>query len=366
MLGILGIAGHDWLPDVGEGNPPRFTAAAKVGIAATFLLTAVGLILLGRRRPYKVLDLWLLVAMFAWLFSIILGEATSSFRYEVGYDVSRLLAVLASTFVLIVLLLEVNVLYARTVRDRERHLQETESILVHLSRVNDLGQNVSSLIHEVNQPLAAINNYLQAGMTLIATGRTDRLQPILELLAGQVERATEIIRHLRDFIARRESEKRTENVSEVLQNATRLALASFNGPPPTIELTCTPAATSAFFDRIQIEQVALNLVLNAAEAMIDSGRRSIIVATELNADNMVEVHIADSGPGLSPEIRDRLFQPFVTTKESGLGIGLSICRVIIEAHGGRLWAEDNPAGGTIFRFTIPCSPITIPSSRVPA
>ena len=152
----------------------------------------------------------------------------------------------------------------------------------------------------------------------------------------------------------------------MLQNATRLALASFNGPAPTIELTCTPAASSAFFDRIQIEQVAFNLVLNAAEAMIDSGRRSIIVATELNADNMVEVRIADSGPGLSPEIQDRLFQPFVTTKESGLGIGLSICQVIIEAHGGRLWAEDNTAGGTIFRFTIPCSPITISSSPVPA
>lgn len=142
----------------------------------------------------------------------------------------------------------------------------------------------------------------------------------------------------------------------MLQNATRLALASFSGPTPTIELTCTPTASSAFFDRIQIEQVVFNLVLNAAEAMIDSGRRAIIVTTELNADNMVEVRVADSGPGLSPEIRDRLFQPFVTTKESGLGIGLSTCRVIIEAHGGRLWAEDNPAGGTVFGFTLAGAP----------
>jgi two-component system sensor kinase FixL len=272
---------------------------------------------------------------------------------------------LASTFVLIVLLLQVNVLYTRVVSDRERHLKEMQAILVHLSRVNDLGQNVSSLIHEVSQPLSAIKNYLQAGMTFIATGRTDRLKPVLERSSEQVDRATEIVRHLRDFIAGRESEKRVENVPEMLQNATRLALASFSGPTPTIELTCRSAA-SAFFDRIQIEQVVFNLVFNAAEAMIDSGRRSIIVTTELDSDNMVEVRVADSGPGLSPEIRDRLFQPFVTTKEGGLGIGLSICRVIIEAHGGQLWAEDNPAGGTIFCFTIPCSPITIPSSPVPA
>jgi two-component system sensor kinase FixL len=241
-----------------------------------------------------------------------------------------------------------------------------EAILVHLSRVNDLGQNVSSLIHEVTQPLSAIKNYLQAGMTFIATGRTDRLQPVLERSAEQVDRAAEIIRHLRDFIAGRESEKRVENIPEMLQNATRLVLASFSGPTPTIELTCASAASSTFFDRIQIEQVVFNLVLNAAEAMIDSGRRSIIVTTELNSDNMVEVRVADSGPGLAPEIRGRLFQPFVTTKEGGLGIGLSICRVIIEAHGGQLWAEDNPGGGTIFCFTIPCSPITIPSSPVPA
>lgn len=109
MLGILGIAAQDWLPDVGEGNPPHFTAAAYVGIYTTFLLTAVALFLLGRRRPYKVLDLWLSVAMFAWLCSITLGEAIGTVRYEVGYDVSRVLAMLASTFVLNVLLLEVNV-----------------------------------------------------------------------------------------------------------------------------------------------------------------------------------------------------------------------------------------------------------------
>jgi two-component system sensor kinase FixL len=216
-----------------------------------------------------------------------------------------------------------------------------------------LGKNVSSLIHEVNQPLAAISNYLAASLMHVGTPDTERLKSILERSAEQASRASEIVRHLRDFITRRETEKRVEDVPAMLQDAVRLALTGISGHAPKIELQCTPSASSACFNRVQIEQVTFNLVRNAIEAMENSDRRALTIATSLNSASMVEVSVSDTGSGLSPDIRARLFEPFVTSKPSGLGIGLSICRVIVEAHGGQLQADNNPGGGTVFRFTLP-------------
>lgn len=144
-----------------------------------------------------------------------------------------------------------------------------------------------------------------------------------------------------------------EDIPEMLEDAVRLALVGIGVSRPTIEIQCAPDATSAAFDRIQIEQAVFNLVRNAVEAMTDTSKRSVTIASTLRSNNTVEVSIADTGPGLAPDIRAKLFEPFVTSKPSGLGIGLSICRVIVEAHGGELYAEDNPGGGTVFRFTLP-------------
>ncbi len=132
-----------------------------------------------------------------------------------------------------------------------------------------------------------------------------------------------------------------------------LALHAAGEPAPVVDIRCDPEASAAFLDRVQIEQVVFNLVRNAIEAMSSGVRRVLTLSTKLTTDRMTEISVADTGPGVSADIRARLFEPFVTTKESGLGIGLSICRVIVEAHGGKLTAEDNPAGGAIFRFTIP-------------
>lgn len=173
--------------------------------------------------------------------------------------------------------------------------------------------------------------------------------------AEQVTRASNLIRGLRDFIARRESEKQIESVTEILREAVRLALVGGDVEAATIEIQCTPAASIAFFDRVQIEQVVFNLVRNAIEAMANSARRMLTITAALAPDKMVEISVADTGPGLSSAVREKLFEPFVTSKSSGLGIGLSVCRVIVEAHGGRLEADDNPGGGTIFRFTLPQS-----------
>jgi two-component system, LuxR family, sensor kinase FixL len=175
----------------------------------------------------------------------------------------------------------------------------------------------------------------------------------LERLVEQTVRATDVIRHMREFVARHQSEKHLENIPKLLRDAARLVLDAAGEHGPAVEIRCDPEASAAFFDRVQIEQVVLNLVRNAIEAMSSGVTRKLTLSTKLTSDRMIEISVADTGPGVSADIRARLFEPFVTTKESGLGIGLSICRVIVEAHGGKLTAEDNPAGGAIFRFTIP-------------
>jgi two-component system, LuxR family, sensor kinase FixL len=189
----------------------------------------------------------------------------------------------------------------------------------------------------------------------LADTAPERLKPLLQRLGEQSTRAAEIVANLREFVAGHESERRVENVHELLQRAVRLALAGGRERSPLIEIRCSPPAAWALIDRVQIEQVVFNLVRNAVEAMAEYPRRMLTLATELTSGGMIEVSIGDTGPGLAPEVRSRLFEPFVTTKPGGLGVGLSICRLIIEAHGGRLEADANPGGGTVFRFTIPKS-----------
>jgi two-component system sensor kinase FixL len=297
--------------------------------------------------------------MFAWFCTICLGAFVTSGRFDAGWYVGRAFDWMTSLFVLLVLLWETITLYGRQARaalmerqERERRLNEMEAVLIHLSRVSELGQNVSWLIHEVTQPLTAISNYVSATIQMVRTSKADRVEPLLERLAEQSARATEIIKHLRDFIARQDSEKHMGSIPEVLHRAVALA----NDQGPKIEMKLSPNAESAFFDRVQIEQVAFNLIRNAIEAMSDRERIALSISTNLASDGMIEVSISDTGPGLPQEIQEKLFEPFVTTKASGLGVGLSICRVIIEAHGGKLQARDNPGGGTIFTFTLPRAP----------
>jgi two-component system sensor kinase FixL len=189
----------------------------------------------------------------------------------------------------------------------------------------------------------------------LAHGSTDELKQSLEFLAEAAANATAMIEHLRTFIKRNQPDRRIEQIPPIVEDAIRLAsLGDVSGV--TIDTRLHPAAKTAFCDRVQIEQVVFNLVRNAMEAMAGHTRRVLTIATDLNTEGLIQVSIADTGPGLPSVIRARLFEPFVTTKASGLGVGLSICRVIIEAHGGLLLAEDNPGGGTIFRFTLPQRP----------
>ncbi|HWD68208.1 MAG TPA: ATP-binding protein [Caulobacteraceae bacterium] len=247
------------------------------------------------------------------------------------------------------------------VRDlTERHtadarLQELQAELLHVSRLSAMGEMASSLAHELNQPLSAISNYLRGGRRLLeAENRDSRALPAMEKAADQALRAGEIIRRLRNFVAGSEGDRSEASLNGLLEEASELGLVGAHERSIDTHVELSPAIDAVVVDRIQIQQVVLNLLRNAMEAMKDSPRRELHLASCAADDGMAMVSVADTGSGISPEIADRLFKPFVTTKGGqGMGVGLSICRGIIEAHGGHIWTEPNPSGGAIFRFTLP-------------
>jgi two-component system, LuxR family, sensor kinase FixL len=237
----------------------------------------------------------------------------------------------------------------------EARLQELQSELVHISRLTALGEMASALAHELNQPLSAIANYMKGSRRLLESSsdpQSTMIREAMDKAAEQSLRAGQSIRRLRDFVARGETERRIESLKKLLEEASALALVGAKDRGVRVAYAFDPALDSVLADKVQVQQVVLNLVRNAIEAMEQSDHRHLIIATERGPDGMAIVKIADTGTGIAPEIAEQLFQPFITTKSQGLGVGLSISRTIVESHGGRIWVEPDPAGGTIFRFTL--------------
>ncbi len=239
-------------------------------------------------------------------------------------------------------------------RSQERRLQELQSELVHVSRLTAMGEMASSLAHELNQPLSAITSYLRGASTLLKAEQvdTERVRDALDRSAVQALRAGDIIKRLREFVAKGETEHAREEPAVLLEEAAALALVGAKEQGVRVSLRCDRNLPDILVDKIQIQQVALNLVRNAIEAMESSGRRELIL-TVARQGEFAHFSVADTGSGINPEIAAHLFQPFVTSKANGMGVGLSICRTIIEAHGGRISAGPNTGGGTIFEFTLP-------------
>ena len=355
LVTLLATLGHKWLPPLVENN--HYTAAARISVGTLMVLPLVAVLVLARKRYRSVLDEWLLVMMSAWLMTIALGAFISSGRYDAGWYLGRAFDWLSSVIVLIMLLSETLVLYAWNARaaaserlQRERRLKEIEAVTIHLSRISELGQNLSTFVHEIGQPIMVVS---MLARTMKQSDSASKVLQLVEPLVESAEKAITLSRHLGDLIKNNRIDLRDQEIPEIIEAAIRLvSLGDGSVSAVTINTRYGVDATTAFFDRVQIEQVVSNLVRNAVEAMADSRRRVLTIATTRTPEDMIEISIADTGSGLPSAVRSKLFEPFVTTKASGLGIGLSICRVIIEAHGGELRAEDNPGGGTIFRFTL--------------
>lgn len=246
---------------------------------------------------------------------------------------------------------------ANATRDR---LAELQAELLHLARVGAMGSMAATLAHELNQPITAVANYVETlRAIMVEQGPKVAASVAIEALdaaASEALRAGQIIRRLREFVARGETNSGIEDLTDLIDGACALGLVGTRITGVTITRDIDPTARHVVADRVQTEQVLINLFRNALDTMENSEVRHLHIATRRSGPDMVEISIADTGPGLAPEVADRLFSAFVTTKPEGMGLGLSICRTIVESQGGRIWADANPDGGVTFRFTLQCLP----------
>lgn len=254
-------------------------------------------------------------------------------------------------------------------RENEARLRGLQAELLHVSRLSAAGEMASTLAHELNQPLTAAASAAKAARRMLASSPAGPIagadvREAIDLVADQALRAGQIIRRLRDFVARDgDGDRKLEDLAELAEEAGVLALAGARERGVRVGFRFDAGLPPVLVDRIQIQQVLVNLMRNAVEAMAREGagddaptRRDLAVTAARVRPDTVAVAVADTGPGLAPGLAERLFDPFVSTKPGGMGLGLSICRSIVEGHGGRLWAEPNPGGGAVFRFTLPAAP----------
>jgi two-component system, LuxR family, sensor kinase FixL len=206
--------------------------------------------------------------------------------------------------------------------------------------------------------LSAIANYMKGSVRLLERDPPDvgKVQTALGAAGEQALRAGQIIRRLRDFVAKGETERRIESLPQLIEEAGALAMVGAKERGVRLRFHIDPDVDAVLADKVQIQQVVLNLMRNAIDAMEEAPRRELTVSAAPADDDMVEIAVADTGPGVAPAMLEQLFQPFVTTKAHGMGVGLSISRTIVEAHGGRIWVETNEAGGATFHFTLRAVP----------
>jgi len=245
----------------------------------------------------------------------------------------------------------------RRAEDEARVLQER---LTHFSRLSTMGEMAAGLAHEINQPLSAIATYAQACQRLIRQPEPgiEDVITALEQINAQALRAGEVIRRLRNFVKNREVKREPVDCARLLEDLGTLAETDARLHNIRLRLECGDSLPMVHADPIQLQQVILNLVRNAIDAMADAteDRREVVLTTRMTPDGEVEVTVADHGTGLAPEATEHLFNPFFTTKASGTGLGLAISRSIVRAHGGRLWHTPNDGCGVRFHFTLPVSP----------
>jgi signal transduction histidine kinase len=242
-------------------------------------------------------------------------------------------------------------------QEQEAKIRTVQAELAHVSRVTTLGQFTASIAHEVNQPIAAARNNARAGLNFLDRRPPDlaEVREALDCIVGDTDRAADIIDRIRDHIKKAPPKKEHFDLNEAIDEVVVLARSAISKNGVSVQTPRAERVLPVEGDRVQLQQVVLNLILNAVEAMgsVQEGPRELSISTEQTQANGVLVAARDSGPGIDPENIERVFEAFYTTKSSGVGMGLSICRSIIDAHGGRLWAEPNEPRGAVFQFTLP-------------
>lgn len=241
----------------------------------------------------------------------------------------------------------------------EDALQKAQTDLAHVTRVSTMGEMAASIAHEVNQPLAAIVTNGNASLHLLpkdVAGLED-VREAIDCIISDAMHASEVIKRIRATLKNAAPEKTPLNLNETIQETLALAAAELARSQIQVRTKLTASSQAVVGDRVQLQQVMLNLILNGKESMSRPGwqQRDLVISTENTRPDEITVAVRDSGPGLDPQDQERLFDTFFTTKKDGIGLGLSISRTIVEAHGGRLWATSNQEAGATFQFTVPTS-----------
>jgi C4-dicarboxylate-specific signal transduction histidine kinase len=245
-------------------------------------------------------------------------------------------------------------------RESERRYREMQMEVAHANRVATMGQLTASIAHEVNQPIAAAVTNAQAALRWLAARPPDleEARQALGSIVKDANRAGDVVGRIRDIVKKAPSRKEWVDMNEAIREVIELTRGEAAKQGASVQMALGEGLPFIEGDRVQLQQVVLNLVVNAVQAMgaAEGGPRELVITTARTEPNGALVAVKDSGPGVTPANLEQLFTPFYTTKPDGLGMGLSICRSIIEAHGGRLWMTPNQPRGAIFHFTMPSRP----------
>ncbi len=343
-------AQHDLLPEIYRDRS-RLGPTAQLAAGVIFLACAIALALLWLRRK-SVLDLWLMVTVYAWLLEITLNGLFLTDRFSLAWYMGRIYALIASGVVLIVLLSEITTLYAQLARSviRQRAARHARQVA--------MDTMAASIAHEVSQPLGTIAANAEAALMLLAKTPPDnhQVRAALEDIAAANARANEVITSLRAMFKKDAHGRARVDINDLVREVLAILEFDFRAQGVFVATQLRAELPQILGDRGQLRQVFLNLMTNAIEAMRlapDHARELRITSNVTNEASTLVVAFGDSGPGIDWEDQDRIFEPFFTTKSAGTGIGLTICRSIIDAHGGSLRVSANKPHGTIFEVVVP-------------
>ena len=346
-----------FLPNLYEG-PTRQTGWANAANICLWLLNNAALVVLFVRRR-TILDLWLMVTLFAWWPNFLIATFFTVARFSVGWYISRCFSVVASSTLLLVLLAEMTMLYARLANSILLLRRERTDRLVSVEAAT------AAIAHEIRQPLSGIASLTAAGLRWLnrTPANLEKAKSCFTSIQGAAQRSEEIITSVRGLFKKAPSRRTLVQLNDVTQLVMQLARHDLLSNGISVTSDYEDALPLIYADHVQLQQVILNLVKNAIDAMSSRsfGKRALRLATGLDAHSAVSFYVRDSGVGVAAHDRERIFNPFFTTKPNGMGLGLFICRTIIEEHGGTLRLTKSGPGGSTFEIALPAAPLQQPA-----